>query len=652
MEFKNKFIFVILINIVFNLATSQSLQDLERLRKEYENRDSYESTQSSTRLQPIFDQKNFNADVIRYTDQQNKGSIEDSLKINYFGYDFLTKRDTVNFWENLPIPRDYVVGPGDELIISIWGQTQIRNNYVVTREGKIYDEKIGIILVSGKSIEELKKFLKIEFGRVYSTLKSSSPSSFIDISLGQLRSINVNFVGEVEYPGVYAIHSFSNLITGLIRSGGVKKTGSLRKIFIKRSNEKILTLDLYKYFMSGDLPKNIQLKDQDIVVVPVRKTEIEVDSAVVRPGIYESLEGETVKDLILYSGGLKKDASKTISLKRIVPILERSESSPSNQNYYINLDDADEIIVQNGDQIAVKNIFKSLLRVEIFGQVKKQGQYNYYDGMTFGDLIELSGGFTDTTFAKSIYTDQAEIIRRDPASRYEKIIKVNLNEFYENESARGIKLNNLDRVIIHANLNFFERKNIKISGEVNIPGEYPLIRDGEDLNSIIMRAGGYTSKALENGIAIFREYDINENLKTDDDSDKSMRQRVAWENTSIKLMPNDSIVVRESTKTISITGEIYNPGIISFKEGRSVSYYINSAGGLTNQADKNKIIVIFANGVVSPKKRFNNIKVSDGAHIVVNKKEPQEPFNLTQFATNWTSIISSMITAVVLSRQI
>lgn len=652
MIFKNRFILIALLSSFLSISYSQTLQELERLRKEYENRNSLEKMESSNDMSIDFNQKDFETKIIRYGDSKDIAIQKDSLRLNYFGYDFFTKRDTINFWENLPIPRDYIIGPGDELIISIWGQTQIRKNYLVSRAGKIYDEKVGIIVVSGRSIIDLKKFLKKEYGRVYSTLKGTNPSSFIDISLGQLKSINVNFVGEVKYPGVYAIHSFSDLITGLIRAGGIKNTGSLRKIYINRNDEKILTLDLYKYFISGSLPKDILLKDQDIIVVPVRNNTVEVDSAVIRPGIYESLDGETVMDLIQISGGLKKEASKTVSLKRIVPIEKRSKLSLDIENYYVDLDDSDEIQVQNGDRIEVKSIFKSSLNVEIFGQVKKQGRYNYYDGMTFGDLIDLSGGFSDSTFSKSVYMKQAEIIRRDPSSRYEKIIKVSLENFYEHKKVSSLKLNNLDRIIVHENLNFFERKNIKIYGEVNIPGQYPLIRDGEDLQSLINRAGGFTSKALKNGIAIYRESEIENNNKNSKEYNNNQRQRVAWKNTSLKLMPNDSIVVREATNTISIEGEIYNPGIIDFKKGKSINYYINSAGGLTNKADKNKIIVIFANGVVIPKKRFNSIIMQDGAHIVINKKEPQPPFNLTQFATNWTSIISSMITAVVLSRQI
>jgi len=266
----------------------------------------------------------------------------------------------------------------------------------------------------------------------------------------------------------------------------------------------------------------------------------------------------------------------------------------------------------------------------------------------------LSGGFTDSTFIKSVYLDQGEIIRRDPDSRYEKIIKIDLNNIIRNGDHRAIKLQNLDRVIIHSNLNFFERENIKISGEVNIPGEYPLIRDGETLRSVIDRAGGFTSKALTNGISIYRDVEIVDDASQTNLAKETIleKQRVAWERQDIILMPNDSIIVKESTGTVSISGEVYNPGIISYKKGKSINYYINSAGGLTNQGDKNKIIVIHANGLVSPKKPFSSPQIDDGAQIIVNKKEPQQPFNITQFATNWTSIISSMVTAIVLSQQI
>ena len=182
-------------------------------------------------------------------------------------------------------------------------------------------------------------------------------------------------------------------------------------------------------------------------------------------------------------------ASNTISIQRVKNRNEIEENNPSSKNFYINYLNSKNYQVLDGDKIEVKSIFKSIQKVEIFGQVKKEGKYNFYDKMTLGDLIDLSGGFKDSTYLKSVYLEQAEIIRRDPSTRYENIIKINLKDLLENGKSRNFPLNNLDKVIIHSNLNFFERKNVKISGEVNIPGQYPIITDGEDLASLIERAG-------------------------------------------------------------------------------------------------------------------------------------------------------------------
>jgi protein involved in polysaccharide export with SLBB domain len=128
--------------------------------------------------------------------------------------------------------------------------------------------------------------------------------------------------------------------------------------------------------------------------------------------------------------------------------------------------------------------------------------------------------------------------------------------------------------------------------------------------------------------------------------------RVAWQNESITLMPGDSVVVKESTGTVNVSGQVYNPGLIEFRQGKSLRHYINSAGGVTENGNKNSIIVVYANGVVSPNKWYTTPKIEDGATIIVNEKAPEEPFDITQFATNWTSIVASMITAVVLSKQL
>ena len=637
--YKNNIIRIILI-FSFSIIYMQSNQDLQKMKVEYEK---YKTQQSQLQpqqpeIQRIDPETGLpqRAEVFPYSPLDNL-TLEDTADVGlqYFGYDFFSRRDTIAFWENLPAPENYLLGPGDELVISIWGETQQRGDFIISREGNIYDQKVGLLFLMGKTIKESEKYLKNQYGRIYATLNGNKPTSFLDVSLGQLRSINVNFVGEVNYPGVFPVHPFSTVITGLIQAGGVKETGSLRNIQIKRDGQPPINIDLYDYLLKGNYPKNIQLRDQDIVFVPVRNYSVTVDSFVVRPGIYEGIKSESIKDMIDYSGGLTSDAASLIELERILPIQNRNSTIQTTKNQYFEYNNSHLFPIQNGDTITVKRIFKSLNQVEIIGQVKRPGLYNFTSGMTLDDLIKLAGGFQDTTFLKSVYKKRGELVRRDPKTRYEKVIEINLTEVINEGIGNKIKLQSLDRFVVHANVNFFEKKNVKILGEVNIPGSYPVLKDNETLQSFIDRAGGFTTKAFKEGVKIFRD-----------------TLRVAWENSNIVLAPGDSVVIKERPGVVFVTGEVYNDGLIEYQPGKSVKYYIDSAGGVTLNGNKNDILVIYANGVVQPKKLLSSPKVRDGATIIVNTKELSPPFNPTEFANTTLSLISSFITILVLSKQL
>jgi protein involved in polysaccharide export with SLBB domain len=660
----NKYQHIVYILLVssFAFVYGQSIQELQKLKGDFEKfQKGQKELQLPTGVDPGVDPLTGRPKEVQLTPYQFESDIEmEDEGFKHFGYDFFTRRDTVAFWENLPTPVNYLLGPGDELVIMLWGETQLRETYIISRDGKIYDEKVGLLTMTGKTMDDARQYLKSQFGRIYATLNGKKASTFIDVSLGELKSINVNFVGQVQFPGVYPVHPFSTVITGLIQAGGVDTTGSLRTIEVKRNGEVVTVVDLYDYLLKGNLPKNIQLRDQDIVVIPVRRSTVEVDSAIVNPGIYEGVAGETVFDLIQYAGGLTPDAADKIGLSRIKPMGER-DSEGIYEGYYINIEKAKLIPIQKGDRISVRHIFKENQLVEIIGQVKVPGVYHYYNGMSLKALLALGGGFEDSTFWKSVYHNQAEIIRRDPESRYENVIKVNLADIYNGIGEKDISLQNLDRVVIHANLNYFEKDNIYINGEVNIPGAYPLISDNETLESLLSRAGNLTPKALKNGISIYRDKKYFEVTSTqnavlldveDVEDAKDAKVRVAWQNESITLMPGDSVVVKESTGTVNVSGQVYNPGLIEFRRGKSLRYYINSTGGVTEKGNRKSIIVVYANGVVSPNKWYSTPGIEDGATIVVNEKAPEEPFDITQFATNWTSIVASMITAVVLSKQL
>ena len=651
----------------FSKALSQSIQELQSLREQYE-RSSQRDIQTSEEAQ-ISDDINLGAPerAILTPYILNTDSL---LRPTYFGYDFFTKRDSVIFWENLPAPSSYVLGPGDELIVSMWGQTQLRNNYVISKDGKIYDEKVGLMVLSGKTLTDAYSYFNKQYQKAYSTLSGNNPKTFMDVSLGQLGAINVNFVGECNFPGVYALHPFSTLITGLIQSGGVDTTGSLRSISIKRNGKKLKDIDLYEYFLKGKPPEDIQLRDQDVVYIPPRISSISIEASVKRPGIYEALEGETVYDMINYAGGLKSKSSNYIGIKRIDPFTSSNQiHQRKSYNYYINFLNSKDHDVFDGDLITIEPIFETINEVESIGKLKRPGKYYFYDGMKVKNLLELSGGINDTTFSKSMY-DGIQLVRRKTDSKYEEIINLSIEKIKEDDKYHNIPLQNLDRVLVQENSNFSLKKNVRITGEVSIPGSYPIMSDGETLGSIINRAGKMTTKALQNGIEIYRQSKyfyggIGQSIEqiqfvnstdfvesSNNQEDESEMIRVAWQNFDVKLMPGDSIIVKEATRSVNISGEVYNPGLIEFQKNKSLRFYINSAGGLTPRGNNKDIIVVYANGVIVPNRWFNSPKILDGSTIIVNQKQIQEPFDVTQFATNWTSIISSLITAVVLSRQL
>jgi protein involved in polysaccharide export with SLBB domain len=647
---------VVFFTLILSIVFCQSAQDLIKLRSEYEN---FKKNQTNQNLNISNDPNNQDINsnsaqeilvplspIFQFADTAN------SRLDKFFGYNFFTAQDTLRFWENLPPPASYVLGPGDELIVSLWGETELRKRYNISRDGNFYDEKVGLVNISGKTIELAGEALKKEFSKIYSTLSGSNPSTYIDVTLGKLKLINVNFVGQVNKPGLYPIHPFSNLITALVQIGGVDTTGSLRKITIRRAQKEI-SVDLYEYFLMGKIPDKIQLRDQDIVYVPIRQSKVELIDAIKKPGIYESLESETVEDLIRYGGGLLPNASKILSVEKIIPIEKRKNDSIVSKNIYLDYKNLNKYYLNDGDKIKAFVVPESEEYVEIFGQIKRPGKYPFSKNMKVKDLINLSGGLSDSTFKKSVYLKNSELVRMSEKNRYGNVIKIDLNNL--NDIRNNIVLNNLDKLMIYQNVNFQRKKNVLISGEVNIPGEYPLISDSETLKSVLKRSGGLTNKALKKGISIYREskYSNYEKLNKDLQEVKTNKRiQVAWSNESIILAPGDSIVVKESSFTVEVLGEVYNPGLIEFKTGKNLSFYINQAGGLTSKANTKGIVIIYPNGIVYPKKWYTNKKIVDGSTIFIDTKEDEIQFNATEFASNWTSILSSIITAYVLATQI
>ena len=527
------------------------------------------------------------------------GFLPDTLC--HFGYSVFSDRDKIPFWQNLPAPDHYILGPGDEIEVSIWGSAQLNESYVINRDGNIYIDRIGILHLNGKSLKEAKIFLKNKFTIHFSTLKGQNPSTFLYVTLGELKSINVHFVGRVKLPGMHVVHPFSTVITGLIQSGGIDTTGSLRKIQVLRNNEIIKEIDLYDYLHFGNLSDNIFLRNNDVIVVPNRESTVTLKGKVYSTIKFESLPDESLDKIIEYYGGIRADMAKQVSLKRILPMINRNHKIIEQKT--ITISQLSNIIAQDGDIVTFYSVPDTRDQVIVMGQVKQPGRYDYSKNMSLGDILYLAGGVEDPEYLKTMYLDQIEIIRVNHLDDFDEIIAIDLEQLLQQDNLDSVKLLNGDQIIVHKNINFKEDNYITVSGEVNIPGVYSLQTKGESLNSFISRAGGLTDEAQHDGIIIIRD-----------------SIRVIWDRFSTPMLGGDSVLVKKRTGVVNVMGEVYNSGFVRFEKGRSLMSYVNSVGGITPEGDRSEILVIYPNGHIIPKRFLTSPKIIEGSTIVIHKK--------------------------------
>ena len=513
--------------------------------------------------------------------------LEDSTKkMPYIGYDLFVKRDSIPFWQNLPISMDYTLGSGDEIIIALWGESNSYTVKVINRDGQIFIDNIGTLNIAGKTLSEAKTYILSKYSRVYSTLLGSSPRSFIDLTLGELKSINVHFVGFVNIPGVHLVHPYSNVINGLTQAGGVDYKGTLRDIRVIRNKKTIGTVDVYNYIISGLSIADIRLMDQDIVFVPPRNSTIPLTGEILRPGYYEAVHNETLFDLISFSGGLHRLSSKKVFVFK---------NSISDKNgYIIDFDKTLNFAVAEGDSIFIPRKPSSSSFVNIQGQVKSPGNYPFNKALKLKNLINATMSLDFDDFSRTMDLKNIIIHRKNPLSKSPITLATNLDE--------NILLKSGDHVVVPYNSFFQPLESIKITGEIAIPGSYP-VNNLTTLSDILNLSGGYSSLALNKGIEIFRD-----SLK------------IAWEDESFLLKSGDSLNVLKKTGLILVKGEINVPGYVTFKKNYSLKEYLKKAGGLTAFADNKNIYITYPNGLSVPVGGWYSPKVKEGSIIFVNQR--------------------------------
>ena len=488
-----------------------------------------------------------------------------------FGYNVFRGTSFLSFQSNLniPTPSDYILGPGDKLFIDIFGESEAYYQVEVSPEGYALLENIGPVNLSGLRLEIAKKRLQNNLKKVYTGITTGKTS--INISLGIPRAIRINIAGEVQLPGTYNFSAFNTLYNAIYVAGGITEDANLRAIKLYRDNKLVSEVDVYEFLTTGKTDNNVRLENGDLILVDTYKNRVTIKGNVIKPGRFESKEGESLKNLIDYAGGFKENAyKKSVKITRIFDDKLKIVD--------VNSDQFDFFIPKSGDIIEVDQIvMKYENRLLIKGSVYKPGVFSFQDGMTVKDLIIKAEGLKPDT-----YFEKAYITRTNP-DYSTKTIPFNLtNQINGSENPIGLQQD--DVVLISSINDLREDEYLEISGEVNMPGIFPY-SSNLSLNDLIILAGGLRKNATLKNIEISRlkssgnnDFDKNAELINVDLNNLN--------DESINLKPFDNIIVRKDPSIEQMTyayieGEVKFPGkyLISSKKER-ISDILKRAGGL------------------------------------------------------------------------
>ena len=505
--------------------------------------------------------------------------VKDSVNALIFGSE-LFDNPTLNFEPDLKLatPINYVLGPGDELQVSVYGVQEFNASIPVSVEGKITIDYVGQISVSGMSIEAATQKIKASIARVYSTV--SSGQSQVSVSLSRIRTIKITIVGGKQ-PGNYSISSLSTVYNALHLAGGPGKNGSYRNIELIRNNKVYKNVDIYKFLVKGDQSDNVSLKDNDVIRIPAYSQRVTVEGEVKRPGIFEMKKGEKFSDLLNFASGFNEFAY-TASVNVMQKTGKEFKVHDINESEY------NSYLPQLGDVFRITKILNRFEnRIKIEGAVFRPDYYSYNERMRVSDLITRAEGLKEDA-----YTKRARIIRLKTDLTTE-IVNVDLAAALLGDLNADIELKREDVVTVYSILDFREEYKVTIDGEVKNPGVYEYF-DNLTLNDLVIEVGGLTGSAS-------KRVEIARMVKSDviDDADPKKIELVELEitagnNEQIKnfiLKPFDVINIRrmavyEKPEMVTVKGAVGYPGKYVLANKKETVYnVVMRAGGLTSIAN-------------------------------------------------------------------
>ena len=663
---------------------------------------------------------------------------------------------------NIPTPVNYRLGAGDEVIIDIWGNIQISYRETITPEGNINIPNVGPIYLNGMNVKEAESFLKKELNKIHAGIDGENPVNEMKLTLGQIRTIQVNVMGEVAVPGTYNLSSFANMFHAIYRAGGIGKVGSLRNIHLMRGGRKVASVDIYEFILKGKTMDDIRLQEGDVIIVPPYEMLVDIQGNVKRPMFYEMKEGESVKTLIEYAGNFTGDAyTKNIRLTRqngreyqihtvddidysvfklmdgdvlnVSAMLDRFENKleikgavyrPGIYQYSGQLNTVKQLVekaegimgdaflgravlhreredltkeviqvdlknilngtkpdiaLQRNDELYIPSIhdLQDLGQISVFGEVARPGDFPFAENTTLEDIIIQAGGLRES--ASSVRVDVSRRIKdskgTEVSSTIGEMYTFSLKDGFVIDGEPGFKLKPYDQIFVRKSPAYQAQVNVKVNGEVLYGGTYALTLKTERLSDLIQKAGGVTPYAYVKGARLVRQINDEERLRmqsvldmaqnTENGSDSIDVSKLELGNiyyvgidlekalknpksdADLVLREGDELIIPEYNNTVKISGAVMYPNVVSYTPNRTVSHYIEQAGGYGNNAKKSKAYIVYMNGQVKKAKKYSNDIIEPGCEIIVPNKEKNQfkLQNILSIATTSASL-ATMIASI------
>lgn len=617
------------------LARGYSLSDIARMRQriaEVQNKKTLTNKNDPSDTTTIINQSGRKqiGELSKREIIKKRKELEDSLKtkvkkLEIFGSKLFQSTD-LTFEPNLRIatPKNYQLGPDDELIVDIFGNASDSYRLKVSPEGTVKVLNLSPIYVSGLTMDEAKERLVSRLRQAYAGLNSGG-GTYAVVNLGNIRSIKVSIIGEVTKPGSYTVSSLATAFNALYLCGGPDSNGTYRNIRILRNNKLIRTIDLYQFLLSGEQSDNILLQDQDIIQVPFYTNRLELDGEIKRPAIYELIENETLEQLLQFSGGFTSTAYKAY-------LTGRRATEREIQVLNVPLTEIKAFKVQNGDRFEVGKILDRYQnRVQIQGAVFRPGDYAITeDAKTFSQILKKADGLKENAFRNRA------IIFREKENGEPQVVSVDINKILKGESP-DIELQRQDSIVVKTIKELREEAFVTLLGEVNSEGDAEYA-ENMTVADLILIGGGFTEGAIGSRIEIARrvkEFNSDKDYKVEIiQLDIDPKLNLSPEDAKLKLQPFDIVYIRkapnyEIQRSVYVMGEVNYPGAYAvINSDEKISNLLERTGGVKStgylpgavfQRKGERIGIDIAQIMNNPSVE-GNITLEDGDTLVVPKR--------------------------------